>query len=202
MPRAAPGVDAWGVVRRKILNYSLVPGDCSGRRQDKRLYRSGMEFCLHPPGRNNPLIGCFTLPLSDFGVGGRLGEVVSLVGDCRPPPPGNPHQPPNPNRVGDWMGEKAESSRKKLRRSTQYLNLTRSLGGIIFLIQMNVSFNSIIKVGNLKILKSFEYFKEKRSYFSCTENVPVLEFGSFHSHLCGRLEVKPLSIAITNVLEL
>jgi hypothetical protein len=35
-----------------------------------------------------------------------LGEVESLVGDCRPPPPGNPASPPLIGRESkDWWAE-------------------------------------------------------------------------------------------------
>ncbi len=62
-----------------------------------------METDLHLDVSRYYWCGAFTQLLSGIGVErGRLGEVVSLVGDCRPPPPGNPHRPPM--RVGGECG--------------------------------------------------------------------------------------------------
>ncbi len=47
------------------------------------------------------------------------------------------------------------------------------------LVLKGFSFNQHELSSNLKILNSPEYFKKKRSYYHCTENRPVLEFGNF-----------------------
>src|SRR4030042_620588 len=53
-----------------------------------------MKTYLHTNGDSSTRWLTLTPIFSRFTVErGRLGEVVSLVGDCRPPPPGNPRQP-------------------------------------------------------------------------------------------------------------
>jgi hypothetical protein len=100
MPRAAPGDIVRGALRRNFpenLRVSVCNSDgytiiCP--------YRLRMESLFHPHGSRSTKWSYFTQQLSCFEVeGGCLGEVVSLVGDCRPPPPGNPRRPSTPAHI-------------------------------------------------------------------------------------------------------
>ena len=202
MPRAAPGEDARGAVRRKVPEYQGVPARRMGRRLVKCPYRSGMESDLHPFRKGLNTHACFTQLLSGFGVErGRLGEVVSLVGDCRPPPPGNPLQPSRARRVDGRSGRYSGRWVIQSPRTGRFTTNLRNPGGFKILVRLSISFNSNQILTNLKDLISSEYFKEKCSYFTCIGIWPVLKFGSFHSHMCGSMEVEPPSIVMTNVLE-
>ncbi len=199
MPRAAPGEVARGAVRRKLPEYQGTLARQPGRSPVNGPHRSRMEMLLHRIERGNTHVG-FTRLLSGIGVErGRLGEVVSLVGDCRPPPPGNPLRPPGTQPFFP-AGRASTTLRGK---STPRIeeNLPRH-GDITVLISLPTSFNNYQNSGNLKDLKSSEYFKKNRSYFTCICKLPVLKFGSFHSHMCGLKGAEPPSIAMTNVLEL
>jgi hypothetical protein len=203
MPSAAPGEIVRGAVHRNLSDYPVGRLHTFDRHGEKIPYRLGKEARLPPFGSKHAKCGSFTQQLSGFGVeGGRLGEVVSLVGDCQPPPPGNPHQPPIGRSTRRWVGGHHSMPHKAWRSGSQRTERMQQAGGIIYPVWTHFSFNYYIKPGNLKILNSSEYFKINRSYFYCTENEPVLESGSFHSHLCGLMEVKLPSIAITNVLEM
>jgi hypothetical protein len=95
MPRTASGVIARGALRRNRLERIESLVRYSDRRYSKHLYRWKQERWLQLSGMTFRLWCTFTLHFSGYGVErGCLGEVVSLVGDCRPPPPGNPHRPP------------------------------------------------------------------------------------------------------------
>jgi hypothetical protein len=203
MPSAAPGEIARGAVRRNLPDYLVVPVHYFDRCRETYPHYPGMEAWLNRFGNKNSKGGTFTQQFSGFGVErGRLGEVVSLVGDCRPPPPGNPHQPPICKGTRRWAGGHNCTASKPLRSGSQYRKRMQPCGVIIYPVWMHFSFNRYKKPSNLKILNSSEYFKINRSYFYCTENEHVLESGSFHSHLCGLKEVELPSIAITNVLEM
>ncbi len=202
MQRAAPGEVARGAVRRKLPQYQWTPANQPGRSPGCGPHRPGVEVSLHPIKRGN-ILACFTQLLSGIGVErGRLGEVVSLVGDCRPPPPGNPLRPPGAQRIlpagrasKARVGERGDSAPRIAKNWQRH-------GDIKVLISLPTSFNNLPNSGNLKDLKSFEYFKKNRSFFTCAGKLPMLKFGSFHSHMCGLMGVEPPSIAMTNVLEL
>ncbi len=163
--------------------------------------KTSVEIDLHSMGNRRENIWGFTLQFSGFWVGrGGLGEVESLVGDCRPPPPGNPRRPTCPaSSIAGLSG-----------RRTRVANAVK--GGFCFTcsgaINRDVlppgwkcsSLNKYQNRCNLKELNDLQYFKKNRSYSSCTGRQPVLEFIHFHSHLCGQLGAEPPPIAITNVL--
>ncbi len=180
MPRAAHGENAYGAVRRKQPEYLVVPVYPSNRRLSNCPYRSGMEIYLHTCEKGIKKCGNFTQQLSGFGVvRGRLGEVVSLVGDCRPPPPGNPHRPSIPWMMAYWPGGGQRKPANIFFRWVSFTSKMQKFGGRFFPISLRISFNNKKTLTNLKDLNSSEYFKENRSYFSCTGNKPVLKFGSF-----------------------
>ena len=202
MPHAAPGENARGAVRRKLPEYLEVPVQIMNRRQCKYPIRLGMEISLHRQESGSKKCSNFTQSSSYFGVEpGRLGEVVSLVGDCRPPPPGNPHRLTIHDRMMRGSGWGCIDSKHAYQGGHGISVKMQSLGGFISLVWKCVSFNKTTTILNLKDLNSIEYFKKDRSYFSCIGYNPVLKFVSFHYHLCGFKVVEPPSIAITNVLE-
>jgi hypothetical protein len=203
MSRAAPGVFARGKLRRNFAEYCTESAAVYDRCWSKCPYRQGMGILLHPCDRGSTKCGCFTLHLSGIGVGcGRLGEVVSLVGDCRPPPPGNPHRPTKLGTPGMKAGSGHADSCQEGGRARCFSSKKRDSGGVFSLLYETCTFNKHQQIWNLKIFRSTEFFKIKHSSFYCTWKKPVLEFEHLHSHLCGSMGVKPLSIAITNVLEM
>ena len=161
-----------------------------------------MKTYLHPNGDRFTRWLTFTLNFSRFEVErGRLGEVVSLVGDCRPPPPGNPRQPTslvctNQGWNRRWTSQAATNERKPF-----FTSKCINRGGNYLIVWKRCSFNNLQNTSNLKKLNYLQYFKKNCSYFSCTWKKHVLKFVNLHSHLCGLMEVEPPSIAITNVLE-
>jgi hypothetical protein len=201
MPRAAPGDIVRGALSRKLPEYLRVSVGNFDRYPSSNPYRLRKEILLLASASRSITCSYFTLHLSGFGVEcGRLGEVVSMVGDCRPPPPGNPHQPTNPACSLKWVGERQMEPQQSGSRSNCFTSIMKKNGGVFSPICMHSSFNSYQINTNLKDLNSNEYFKNKRSYFSCIVKNPVLKFEHFHSHLCGFREAEPPSIAITNVL--
>ncbi len=116
MPRAAPGVIARGALCRKIPGEPRIPVQVLGWYMEGYSSRSRSEACIRPDLREYQRRKSFTPHSSGFRVErGRLGEVVSLVGDCRPPPPGNPHQPIIQNShfaMGWWAGEEPVKQRR------------------------------------------------------------------------------------------
>ncbi len=201
MPRAAPGDIARGALRRKLPEDLRVSVCNSDRYLSSYSYRLDKEISLlHHKSRSNKCCH-FTLHSSGFGVErGRLGEVVSLVGDCRPPPPGNPHRPTIPMSSINWVGGRHLSPPPVGSGSIGFTSVKPKNGGFFLPVSMHCSFNSNPLNTNLKDLNYIEYFKNNRSYFSCAGKNPVLKFEHFHSHLCGFNQVEPPSIAITNVL--
>ncbi len=180
MPHAAPGEEARGAVRRKLPQKMMIPvlgrGGClSSRHGDLR-----MKKYIERRGSGSIRCSSFTQQLSGIGVGrGRLGEVVSQVGDCRPPPPGNPRRPSITAGVESQMEGEVYLIERLFGGGYCVSPGRRNFWGIIMFDWKRSSFNNDQKHGNLKILNSCEYFKEYCSYFSCTRNQPVLEFGSF-----------------------
>jgi hypothetical protein len=201
MPSAAPGEITRWAVRRGLPDYQLAPVDTLDRRSVECLCRWEMETCFHPYIGRFYRCGAFTQPLCGVGLErGRLGEVVSLVGDCRPPPPGNPRRPPQSKRAAGESGGTYENPFGTRHNGTCSSRKLRKTGGNHFLYKIHFSFKHHEDLGNLKILNSSEYFKIICSYYYCTGNQPVLKSGSFRSHLCGFEEAELPSIAITYVL--
>jgi hypothetical protein len=202
MPRAAPGDIARGALRRNLPENLRVSVSNSGGYTLRCPYRLGMETSLHPYRSKFNEWCYFTLQFSDFTVErGRLGEVVSLVGDCRPPPPGNPRQPITPVRTNKGcIGWKMSPAHAGM-GSIIFTSKDKKYGGVFLSVWMHFSFKIHRIITNLKELNIPQYFKNNRSYFSCTRKNPVLEFEHLYSHLCGLKVVEPPSIAITNVLE-
>ena len=201
MPRAAPGVHAWGAVRRIIPGNPSVSVHVLGRYRLGSSSRVGMDPGFRPDMHRFHKSFYFTLHLSGFGVErGRLGEVESLVGDCRPPPPGNPRQPTilKVNRLSD--GGLRENPIKTTVGFYGFIPNWQKNGGVFLPKCKLPSLNIIHKSRNLKKLIPAQYFKNKYSFFTCTELPSVLECCQLHCHLYGVWLVEPPSIAITNVL--
>jgi hypothetical protein len=201
MPRAAPGDIARGALRRNFpenLRVSVCNSDgytfiCP--------YRLGMETILHSSGTRSNKWCYFTLHFSCFEVErGRLGEVVSLVGDCRPPPPGNPRRPTILDQCKTGLYRKVMSPANNTQGSLIFSSKKKNIGEVFLKIWKQFSFNRYQITINLKKLNNIQYFKNNCSYFYCMVKNHVLEFAHFHSHLYGFREVEPPSIAITNVL--
>jgi hypothetical protein len=201
MPRAAPGDIVRGALRRNYPVSSRVSVSNSGGYTLIYPYRLGMEIFIYPYARKSNECCYFALHFSCFEVErGRLGEVVSLVGDCRPPPPGNPRRPITPVRSDTWWnGWRMSPARAAMDRSI-FTSIDKNTGGVFLIVLKPCSFNNHQITNNLKKINKFQYFKNNYSYFSCTGKNHVLEFTYLHSHLCGLMEVEPPSIAITNVL--
>ena len=201
MPRAAPGDFDRGALRRKLPEYLRVSVCNSDRYPSGYPYRLGKESFLLPDKSRYEKGSYFTQHLSGFGVErGRMGEVVSLVGDCRPPPPGNPHQPTASICATKWVGGKYRNPTPVDNGRICFISKKQKNGGVFLPLRMYSTFNNHQISTNLKDLNHCEYFKNNRSYFSCAVENPVLKFEHFHSHLCGFMDVEPPSIAITNVL--
>ena len=201
MSRAAPGVFARGKLRRNLPEYYKESVEIRDGCWSKCPYWQAMEIGFHPFAEGTTKCGSFTLHFSDYGVGcGRLGEVVSLVGDCRPPPPGNPHRPTIVSTPYIQADKTEVSSFRKKRGNNYFSSRMQDSWRDFSSLCVRSTFNSIVQNRILKILNSIEYFKVNCSSFYCTWKKPVLEFVHLHSYLCGSLGVKPLSIAITNVL--
>jgi hypothetical protein len=202
MLRAAPGKPARGVLRRGTASNHWVSANYSGRALKICPNHSRVGGYFHPFGRKAFYRCSFTLQLSGFGVErGRLGEVVSLVGDCRPPPPGNPRRPACMTASHQVLAHKRIWKARRIPGGSCF-SVERSRNGDNYLSNW---FSSTLycyqNPSNLKELDQLQYFKKNRSYSSCTGVKPVLEFDRLHSHLCGIRGVEPLPIAITNVLE-
>jgi hypothetical protein len=199
MPRAIPGAFILELLRRRfpVRLYKSVQN--VDRRAAKCLTRGLMAECLPSIARTLLLRNTFTLPFSGFGVArGRLGEVERLVGDCRPPPPGNPRRPATiwilKHQGDEW---RANPTINRPVFSHQY----QQNGGFFMQLWKGCSFNIKEMNTHLKKLKNIQYFKNIHSSFYCTLIMPVLESSIFHSHLCGVRVVEPPSIAMTNVLD-
>jgi hypothetical protein len=202
MSRAAPGDFARGVLRRDLPKTFQATARLSGSCQVRYPPISEMEVYLYRCGSRSQYLSSFTLQFSGFRVErGGLGEVVSLVGDCRPPPPGNPRRPTS------WVYKDTRSGGRRLMTAGTvmgencFTGRMEKNGETLLQLWLGYSFNSNQTIGNLKELKNQQYFKKNRSYTSCMGRDPVLKFIVFHSHLCGYLGMEPPPIAITNVLK-
>ncbi len=202
MPRAAPGVIARGALCRNISGNPGKTVRKMNRVASGASSQLGKEIHFHPGERKYHSRFYFALHLSEFGVDcGRLGEVESLVGDCRPPPPGNPRQP-----TFDWItipksGGLWENPPKMHCGFFNFSQIWQKNGGVFLPMYTYPSLNNLHKQYNLNKLNFTQYFKNSYSYFPCTAFCDVLEFVHFHCHLYGVWFVEPPSIAITNVLK-
>jgi hypothetical protein len=166
-------------------------------------YLDCSEVNLHWCGRRSKKWCRFSLQFSGFGVErGRLGKVVSLVGDCRPPPPGNPHRPSDSICTHDGLEGRRVRTARAVIGGFCFTPRNPKYGVVLSSGWTHHSFNKYQITSNLKELNNPQYFKNNRSYSSCVGRKPVLEFVHLHSHLCGQMEVEPPPIAITNVLEI
>ena len=165
------------------------------------LVSSAMEFEIHRCERRSTKWCNFTQQFSDFGVEcGSLGMVVSLVGDCRPPPPGNPRRPPNHACRHAELVDRCMRMAHAIKGGFCFTSRNPKSRQVLPSSWMHLSLNKHQIILNLKELNNHQYFKKNRSYSSCVGRRPVLEFDHLHSYLCGQLDVEPPPIAITNVL--
>ena len=200
MPRAAPGVIARGASRRIIPGEPKVPVIDLDRYIDGYSMWACILRCILPVTRLFQAAKYFTQHSSIFIVThGRLGEVVSMVGDCRPPPPGNPRQPSTRSNAAlsavRYIKNPSMGNRLYIFISKWQKNGGENLPGC-----KRRSFIIIRYPSNLKILNRSQYFKIKCSFISCAVKYTVLEFVNSHCHLYGLRLVGSPSIAITNVL--
>jgi hypothetical protein len=201
MAFAEPDQTLWGGLRQGSQNKIRVSIRYPDRYIWKHPYRMGMERVIHPI--QGMIIGrcTFTLQSSGLCVGrGRLGEVVSLVGDCRPPPPGNPRRPTRlrifERKYGGWRSGKVVIGK----RGGGFTATMGKPGEIYTSIEAPSSLYKLQVYNNLKESNTPQNFKKIYSYSSCIRGEHVLEFLHLHSHLCGLKVVEPPPIAITNVL--
>jgi hypothetical protein len=200
MPRAAPGVIARGALCWKIPGEPIVPVHNKGGYMEGYSSRSRSKVWIRPDVRKSYCRKTFTPHSSGFRVErGRLGEFESLVGDCWPPPPGNPRQPIIHHRNTRWNGE-LEKNPYCNDGFVAFIPIWQKTGEVILPVYRVHSFNNNKNRTNLKKLNPSQYFKNICSYFSCAVKCTVLEFVSSHCHPYGFLSVGPPSIAITNVL--
>jgi hypothetical protein len=129
-----------------------------------------------------------------------LGEVESLVGDCRPPPPGNPRQLTNLSDCKHKCGGRLKNPVQPGRGFYVFTPLWKRKGAVYLPIRRHSTLNITEFHRILKRLNKTENFKNTYSYSSCIDRCNVLKFGIFHYHLYGVWLVEPPSIAITNVL--
>ncbi len=130
---------------------------------------------------------------------GRVGEVESLVGDFRPPPPGNPRRPSHDSRRKVMITAGPENL-PEYARFVQLMQKWQKNGGV-FLPQIRLhTFNRVQNPSNLKILSEVQYFKNPHSFFYCRVSGVMLRFDHSHCHRYGFRQVGAPSIAITYVL--
>jgi len=200
MPRAAPGISARGALCRIIPGEPIVPVHKMGGYMEGYSSRSRSEIHIRPEVQKSYCRKNFTPHSSVFWVErGCLGEYESLVGDCRPPPPGNPRQPIIQPRNTRWNGG-LEQNPYCNDGFVAFIPRWQKNRGAILPVSRYHSFNINKNRTNLKKSIPSQYFKIICSYFSCAVKCTVLEFDSSHCHPYGFLSVGPPSIAITNVL--
>jgi hypothetical protein len=197
MPRAEPGVIAREAQRRKLLWNYWVPVAAVDR--NLRCSTSGRGAFLSP-GVDQKNGFLFTLHLSGSWVErGCLGEVESLVGDCRPPPPGNPRRPTRRRLVTRSCGRLVTNLSDTGRFSAFIPGLQKNGGDFLPLSRL-LSYNIYINLSNLKILIKIQNFKKTCSFFSCNTPLTMLRFVHSHCHLYGVPAMGSPPIVITNVL--
>jgi len=200
MPHATRGVIARWALRRKIPGEPILPVHDLDRYIEGYSSWSGSETYTRLGVRRFKKRNYFIQHSSGFRVErGRLGEVESLVGDCRPPPPDNPHQPSTGSRInrlsgGLWKNPFIYNGFYVFSQKWQ------KDGGVLLPKCRYPSLNNNGYLYNLKNIKILQYFKNICSFFSCIEKSTVLEFVRSHYHLYGFRLVGSPSIAITNVL--
>ena len=202
MPSAAPGVIARGALRQTVPATLWASAQHLGRAKVECSSRSRAGIPIRPVKRRFEYWLYFTGHYSAHRVEcGRLGEVESVVGDCRPPPPGNPR------RLASWrshypIGDELDVNPSDNNHgSLLFIQKWHENGGVFLPIWKHCSFNIPQNTSNLKKLNLAQYFKIISSYFTCTQKPFVLEFGDLHYHLYGDWLVELPYIAITNVLE-
>jgi hypothetical protein len=200
MPRAAPGAIARGALRWILPEEPTISGQKKGRYMDRWSTWIWCMSCIKPGLRKYQHFDYFTLHSSIFIADhGRLGEVVSMEGDCRPPPPGNPRLP-SPRSSADLLSGALLKDPLKGVRLFGFIFNSQKNGGEFLLLYKHLSLNICKNPSNLKKFIRTQYFKNICSYFSCAVNSTVLEFVHSHCHLYGFRVVGLPSIAITNVL--
>jgi hypothetical protein len=200
MPHAAPGVTARDALRRKIPGDSKIPGRSLVWYMDGYSSWSGTENFSRSNLQRYKGKFLFIEHSSGLWVDhGRLGEVRSLVGDCRPPPPDNPRQPTKVNhyrQLCGWLWNNPISCNGFM----AFIRLLQKNGELFLPVYQCLSFKYPKYLSNLKKVVLSQYFKNDCSFFSCNVKSTVLEFVSSHYHLYGFRLVGPPSIAITYVL--
>ncbi len=200
MPRAAPGAIARGALRWIIPGEPTISSQKFGRYMDGYSPWIWCMSCIQPGLRKYQHMDYFTLHSSIIIVEhGRLGEVVSMEGDCRPPPPGNPRLPSTLNSADLSSGELLKAPFKGVRLFGFIFNPQKN-GGEFLPLYKHLSLKISKNPTNLKKFIRTQYFKNICSYFSCIVKRTVLEFVHSHCHLYGFRVVGLPSIAITNVL--
>ncbi len=152
MPRAAPGVTARGVVRRTLIVNRREPVEvvCRCAIWLQHICRRDPHFCPAVSGSlsqfENP-----SLSSGSWVEPGRLGEVESLAGDCRPPPPGNPRRPSRDDHQKVVIAAGLENLPEDA-RFIKFLQKWQKNGGVFLPPIRLLSFNNLKKLSNLKIL--------------------------------------------------
>jgi hypothetical protein len=198
MPRAAPGGNARLAMRRILPGYPYTLADKLIRQEDEysRPKERGIHYYLDEQKRYY-----FAQHSSGRGVQlGRLGEVESLVGDCRPPPPGNPRRLSSLSSCNYKSGGRSMNPVQTGRGFNVFTPMRERKGVVYLPIRKHSTLNITKYHRYLKRLNKSENFKKTYSYSSCMDRCSVLKFGIFHYHLYGVWLVEPPSIAITNVL--
>jgi len=169
MLHAAPGEFAREALRRNFPEYRRASFYNLVGCTYNSLFQSRIVSFSHPCGSRIDKCSYFTPHFSFFEVErGRLGEVVSLVGDCRPPPPGNPHRPSTLMvKIKGCKGMRMSPGGVGL-RSEFYNSNNGNAGGFFVKVWKHCSFNKYQIIRNLKELNKLQYFKNNCSYTSCT----------------------------------
>ena len=198
MPRAARGVIARLAMRRILPGNPYFLADALIRQEDEYSPHVGRWIQFFLDKRK----WCyFAQHSSGLGVElGRLGEVESLVGDCRPPPPGNPRQLTILHSSKQKSGGRLENPVQTSRGFNVFTPVWHRNGEVNLPIRIYSTLNIIEIYRYLKRLNKTEIFKNTHSSTPCMDRCNVLKFGIFHYHLYGAWLVEPPSIAITNVL--
>lgn len=202
MPRAAPGFNARGALGRNLLAKYYGSVNAMDRPGAGVLGYSLAVVHSHPVLRHSD--SAVSLPLHILGswvVCGCLGEVESLVGDCRPPPPGNPRRP---SSMALWhmLEDRFHQNLLEGNRFVAFFPGRQKIGGAFLPLIRHCSFNCFYNRPNLKKLNKSQYFKNYCSFFSCADKHTMLRFAHSHCHLYGFRLVGSPSMAITFVLEM
>jgi hypothetical protein len=198
MPRAAPGVSARWAMRRILPGHPQVSAEFHDRHREGYSLQLGRAVPSNPVERKRCI---FTLHSSSLGVElGRMGEVESLVGDCRPPPPGNPRRLTCLSVQKYLSGGREMNPVQSGRGFYVFTPMVYDNRGKFQLFGKHPTLYKLTSPYNLKTLNKSQYFKNSYSSSPCLASCSVLKFSIFHYHLYGIWLVEPPSIAITNVL--